>query len=233
MELKYTFTFTDGTKKEFLVKLDNETMHLIREKEQDPPDWAALIDFRCPNCRIDVLKHEFCPVAVNLMELVEFFKGAVSCDKIELLIETENRSYLKNTDMQVGVSSLMGIYMSTSGCPVFEPLKPMVRYHLPFARPEETTYRLITMYLLAQYFLQRHGKEPDWQLKKLSDIFSDIFQANQNICNKLRQVIKEDAIINALVKLSSAIDFMSFKLDMNILEEIEQYYNAYLTPSNG
>ena len=228
MDFKYVFNMQDGSKKEFIVRLDNETMHLVRDNSQPPPEWTALETFRCPNCTLDKSQHDFCPVAANIMELVEFFKDAVSCDKLDLLIETENRSYFKKTDMQVGVSSLLGIYMSTSGCPIFDYLKPMVRYHLPFARAEETTYRLITMYLLAQYFRQRHGQDTDWQLKKLSKIFKEIFIANQHICAKLRGVIQEDAILNALVKLSSAIDFMSFRLDMNILGEIETYFNAYL-----
>ncbi|MCP4648524.1 MAG: hypothetical protein GY853_00400 [PVC group bacterium] len=225
-DLRYSFTFADGTKKEFVVKLDNETMHLVHDQEQLTPDWARLEGFSCPHCTLDE-SHEYCPVAVNILELVDFFKDAVSCDEIDLLIETENRSYLKHTSMQVGVSSLLGIYMATSGCPVFETLKPMVRYHLPFARPEETMYRTITMYLLAQYFLQRQGKESDWELKKLPKVFTDIFKANQNICANLRKVIKEDAVLNALVKLSSAIEFTAFKLDMNILSEIEHYFSAY------
>jgi len=49
--------------------------------------------------------------------------------------------------------------------PIFEKLKPMVRFHLPFASIEETKYRAISMYLLAQYFLYQQGSQPDWDLK--------------------------------------------------------------------
>ena len=37
--------------------------------------------------------------------------------------------------------------MALSGCPVLEQLKPMARFHLPFASVEETIYRAASMYL--------------------------------------------------------------------------------------
>lgn len=61
---------------------------------------------------------------------------------------TEERTYSKDTLLQQGLASLLGIVMTTSGCPVLEPLKPMVRFHLPFATLTETVYRMVSMCLV-------------------------------------------------------------------------------------
>tara|TARA_B100000686_G_scaffold86198_1_gene93073 strand:- start:90 stop:251 length:162 start_codon:yes stop_codon:yes gene_type:complete len=46
---------------------------------------------------------------------------------------TDERCYVEHTTMTEAVSSLLGIYMVTSGCPVMDKLRPMVRFHLPLA----------------------------------------------------------------------------------------------------
>ncbi len=86
----------------------------------------------------------------------------------------------------------MGIYMVTSGCPVMGKLKPMVKFHLPFASGEETSYRMVTMYLLAQFFKYKNGKEPDWDLKNLVKIYDNCF-ADQIIFSITENVLKQFA----------------------------------------
>lgn len=224
---RYVFTFNNGVEKEFKVNLDRKSMCLIQTEKKPNSPWAALKNFKCPNCPLDESQYEFCPIATNIIELVDYFKDRESIEEIELLIETQERKYLKRTTLQAGLSSLLGIYMVTTGCPILERLKPMVRYHLPFATLEETTYRVVTMYLLAQFFLRRRGKEPDWNLKNLSNIYEDIMIVNSNVCFKLREIINRDAPVNALVKLDCSAFYISRRLSTNILDEIEPYFNAY------
>ena len=142
-------------------------------------------------------------------------------------METQERKYLKKVPLQTGLSSLLGIYMVTTGCPILEKLKPMVRYHLPFASMEETTYRSVTMYLLAQFFLYRRGNKPDWNLDNLGEIYNDIQIVNKNVCDKLQEIISRDAAANALLKLDYSALYISLRLNQNILDEIESYFNAY------
>ena len=143
-------------------------------------------------------------------------------------METQERKYLKKVPLQVGLSSLLGIYMVTTGCPILEKLKPMVRYHLPFASIEETTYRSVTMYLLAQFFLLRRKNKPDWNLDNLAAIYNDIQVVNKNVCDKLQEIISRDAAANALIKLDYSALYISLRLNQDILDEIESYFNAYL-----
>ncbi len=223
----YKFKFGGGLEKEFHVKLDNKTLNLIKTKKESYPEWTELKYLKCPNCPLHEDHHAFCPVAVNLVDLVDFFQAAISYEEVELLIETEARGYIKHTTLQQAIHSLMGIYMVTSGCPIMEKLKPMVRYHLPFATLRETQYRVMSMYLLAQYFLHKRGKEPDWDLTNLVKIYDDIRIVNKSFFQRLAHIKIEDATLNALVKLDMFAQHVSFSIDRNVLDEMEYLFNAY------
>jgi len=224
---RHVFSFKNGTEKEFNIRLDKKTLRLIQPEDMPPSPWAALKSFKCPNCPLDESQYEFCPTATKIIELIDYFKNRESIEEVEVLVETQERTYLKQVPLHVGLSSLLGIYMVTTGCPILERLKPMVRYHLPFASIEETTYRSVTMYLLAQFFLFRKKNKPDWNLDNLSAIYNDIQIVNKNVCDKLREIISRDATANALVKLDYSALYISLRLNKNILDEIESYFNAY------
>ena len=223
----YKFKFPGGLEKEFDVKLDNKTLNLIQTKKESYPKWTELKYLKCPNCSLDDARHGYCPVAVNLVDLVDFFRAAISYEEVDLLIETEERGYIKHTTLQQGISSIIGIYMVTSGCPVMEMLKPMVRTHLPFATVRETQYRVISMYLLAQYFLHKRGKKPDWHLTNLVKIYDDIRIVNKSFFQRLAHIKIKDATLNALVKLDMFAQHVSFSIDRNVLDEMEYLFNAY------
>jgi hypothetical protein len=165
---------------------------------------------------------------MSLVDLVESFKGSISFEKAKIVFEFEDRTYFKHTALQEGLSSLIGIYMVTSGCPLMEKLKPMVRFHLPFATEEETMYRVISMYLLAQYFMYKKGQNPDWELKNLVKIYEDIRIVNKNICRRLANIKIEDSSINALITLDCFADAVTFSINENMLGEIELLFKAYL-----
>lgn len=224
----YRFKFNDGTEKEFHIKLDSKTLDLIQPEIQSFPSWAELNFFRCPNCPLNENQYKFCPIAVNLSNVVDAFKGRVSHEEVDITITTEERTYGKHTALQRGLSSMIGIFMVTSGCPIMEKLKPMVRHHLPFASEEETKYRAIAMYLFAQYFLSKHGEKPDWELKKLSDIYNDVRIVNKAFCQRLSNIQTKDASINALVILDCFAGSVRFSINKDMMDEIEIIFKAYL-----
>jgi hypothetical protein len=225
---RYVFAFKNSPEKEFKLRLDKKTLRLIEPEDRPPSPWAALKSFKCPNCPLDESQYEFCPTATNIIELTDYFKNRDSIEEVEVLVETQERKYLKQVPLYVGLSSLLGIYMVTTGCPILEKLKPMVRYHLPFASIEETTYRSVSMYLLAQFFLLRRKNKPDWNLDNLATVYNDIQLVNKNVCDKVREIIiSRDAADNALVKLDYSALYIFLRLNKNILDEIESYFNAY------
>lgn len=222
----YKFILANGVQREFEVKLDNKTLNLIPCERKSYPQWTKLKYFKCPNCSLDEKQHKFCPIAINLVGLIDFFKNSISYEEADVIVESQGRKYMKHTTLQKGISSLLGIYMVTSGCPITEKLKPMVRHHLPFTTLEETEYRVLSMYLLAQYFLYKRGKKPDWELKGLTNLYENIRTVNKNFCKRFSD-IKKDASINALIILNNFADMMTFLIDENMLNEIELLFNAY------
>ncbi len=225
--LHYDFEFEDGTKKEFDIAIDMLSLNIIKIEKESYPSWTLLKNFRCPHCRLDS-KTKYCPVATNICDVVETFRSETSFQKTVVRVKTPERTYSKSTTLQDGLSAMMGVLMSTSTCPEFAYLKPMVRFHMPFGTIEETEYRVTSMYLLAQYFIRKRGGEPDLDMKKLIDLYENIRTVNINICRKLGEIQVKDANINALVSLDCFANTVSFSIESDRFEELEQLFKHYL-----
>ena len=224
----YKFTLSDGNIREFGLELDSETLSLARKEKEIYPEWTRLPYHKCPNCPLSDAQHMHCPIAANLVGLVEFFKDSISHEEVDVEITTETRRYVKHTSLQIGISSLIGIYMVTSGCPVMDKLRPMVRTHLPFATGEESMYRTLSMYLLAQFFLYKRGQKPDWDFEKLTEIFEEIHVVNNSFSQRLRGTALQDAILNAVAFLDFTAEFANISLRTKNLDKIEHLFQAYL-----
>ena len=191
------------------------------------PDWTALGNFKCPNCPLDESEHHYCPVAVSIIDLIEFFRNFHSYDEVVVTVNSVTRDYSTRVSLQRGVSSILGLHMVTSGCPILGKLKPLVRYHLPFSTKDETSYRVISMYLVAQYFARKQGRIPDWDLKKLVEIYDQIQIVNKSFWNRLSHIKIEDASINALIVLDTFAQHVVFQIDEKGLSEIEFLCEKY------
>lgn len=225
---RYRFKFPNGEEKAFTVQLDAVTLSLLPAAKTSYPGWTKLSHHKCPNCPLNEAEHPRCPAAVSLVDLVEGMSRATSYDVADITIETEARRYEKHASVQQGVSSLTGLYMATSGCPVMGKLRPMVRHHLPFATVEETEYRVLSMYLLAQYLIAKRGGTPDWQLKHLRTLYEDIREVNRAFSERLSAIPAEDANLNAIVILDTFADSITFSIDQQLLEELELLFLPYM-----
>ncbi len=223
----YIFRLADGNVKRFDVSLDAKTLDYIPASKQIPPEWASLNYYKCNNCNLDETKYEFCPIASNIAEVVSAFKDSSSYENAYVLVMTKARDFSKNTTIQEGMSSLLGIYMVTSGCPIMEKLKPLVRYHLPFATLEESVYRIVSMYLFIQYYLKKEGKKPDWELKKLGDIYENIRLVNAGMSERLRNAATKDASITAVANLDYLASLLPFLIN-DTLANIGESFSSYL-----
>lgn len=224
----YTFAFPDKHSKEFLITLDTSTLDVVQPRRLEYPEWMKLNFNQCPRCSLEVRKNEYCPVAISLYDPIECFRDQKSYDPVEVSISTKERQYILRTTLQKGLSSLIGVFMVTSGCPAMEKLKPMVRFHLPFATEEETKYRAMSMYLLAQFFVSRHGKTPDWELRDLVSLYEDVRMINKSFTGRLMGTTTEDASINAVVILDCFADSIAFSITEDMLGEIEGLFGSYL-----
>ena len=107
-------------------------------------------------------------------------------------------------------------------------LKPMVRTHLPFATLQETLYRLVAMYMLAQHFQAMRGNKPDWELKGLIHLLEDLRTVNRSFSQRLATECAEDATLKALGHLDGFADNAIFFLtNEKGLEEFERAFQAH------
>jgi len=190
------------------------------------PNGPKLAYHQCKNCPL--LDHIiYCPVAVNISHLIEEFKFSTSYDKTLVVVETPERTYSQETTVQNGLSAILGIYMVTSGCPVLDYLRPMVRFHLPFATATETIFRAVSMYLVAQYFRERKGLEPDWKVEGLVSIYKEISTVNKGMWNRLSKASGFDANVNALIVLNTFGDALRFSLKKD-LKNLAPFFTKYL-----
>jgi hypothetical protein len=215
LRFNYKFQFDDDKEVEFSTLLDSRTLRLLSPPLAVKPDWTKLGYEKCVNCPLQS-DTEHCPVAVNLAHVVDQFKYATSYDKTWVVVEGPERTYAQETSVQNGLASLMGIIMVTSGCPILDNLRPMVRFHLPFATAQESVYRIISMYLLSQLFRMKEGEEPDWSLEKLSDLYQNIAKVNKGLWNRLSKASSFDANVNALIVLNTFGDAIRFSLKKDL-----------------
>ena len=228
LEFKYKFVFEDGKSSQFDLSLDPDTLLMQRDIPKPYPEWTSLEFEQCPHCPLDTRLESHCPVALNILAPVTTFKESISYEKADVYIASPDRRYMKPTTIQEGLSSLVGLCMASSGCPYMEYLKPMVRFHLPFASSEETLYRVLTMYLFAQQMRSKSGEEPDWDLKKLDKIYDNIRQVNKSFTERLRNIQAQDATLNALINLDCFAISVKFSLNFDMLDEITDFFGAYM-----
>lgn len=230
--IRYRFEAADGTRAEFVATMDRETME-AREPEGDPPPWTAL-DFRqCPHCPLDPQEHPHCPAAVQLPALLEAFDHLPSHAEARVEVSSAERTVSHETSVQQGMGALMGLLMATSGCPVMAFFRPMARFHLPFATPEETTFRAVSTYLLATYLRAREtGEEPSWSLDGLTEIYRDVHVLNKAMAERIRAATSTDSSVNALIVL----DMLAVTLPMDVgahLPGIRETFQAFLRTGRG
>lgn len=226
--IKYVYQFSDGSTKSFTLRLDRGTLDLMVERKPNPPVWALLNHKRCENCPLDVKTHPYCPVALNFVDIADQFRDLVSHEDVIVTVTTEDRTYSKETSIQQGLSPLIGIIMTTSRCPVMSHLKPMVRFHLPFATLDETVFRMVSMHLMVQYFRNQEGKETERGLDGLSRVYVQVGIVNRDFANRLRDAAKKDANINALVNLDCFATMVPLVAE-DTLKALKPYFSSYLT----
>ena len=218
----YRFQFGHGDPVECDVEIDGETLTLVVPSDQPTPDWTRLDNSRCEGCSLDPDETPFCPVAVNLNQAAMRFRAEASVRKVKVTVTTHERTYVKETSLNAALYSLFGLIMSTTDCPLLEFLKPMARFHLPFASIDETVMRTTSMYLLGQYFAAKNGKTPDFALEKLDEHYRKVSELNHAFSKRLSRITSGDAEHNAINVLNNFACMTAFVV------QHELKYLAYL-----
>lgn len=212
--VEYRITFDD--EHAFNYKIELERAPLSTRQLIPLSDWTNLEHHRCSNCPLNASEHKTCPAAADLQPVVEDFKGLPAFKKAWVNVRASEREYSKLANLEEALRSLLGVIMATSACPILSRLKPMAHSHLPFASNTEFTLRTISMYVMCEYFNMREGKEPDWQLHKLTDDFKALQLVNQALWHRIHDVCAGDTNLKAFLSFFSMSSSMTYSLDTQL-----------------
>jgi len=219
MSYKYILKFDNGEEQVIDIQLDPSTYTAIPREDANIPDWALLEFGKCSICPFTAAQHKYCPIARNLAGITTTFSDKASTVMVDARVIAKDREYFKHLSLQSALSSAIGLYMATSGCPKMNFLKPMAKYHLPFASLNETIYRSVSTYLLLQYFRKKKGQEPDWDLKDLNKAYATITVLNLAIVDRIRKASQKDANYNALIILDIFAKMVPWSIDQGLHEK--------------
>lgn len=225
--IQYHFRSTGDFREAFVFELAAADLRLISHMPVRPPAWTELGFHQCPNCPLDMAAHPFCPLAVNLVNIVNRMESLISYDEIRVDVITAERIISQVTTAQIGISSMLGLVIATSGCPHAAFFRPMARFHLPLASKEETIFRATSMYLLAQYFVKKEGRTADLELEGLTRIYDNMQIVNIAIVERLREATRTDSSINAIVILDTFAKSLPFAIEKS-LNEIRHLFAPFL-----
>lgn len=225
---RYHFAFKEGDPIVIEIKLDPKTLEFIVPGQgQVIPEWCKLDYQSCDAC--EITDSDYCPVAANIAVIVEAFKVVPSIEIVDVIVETNDRTYYKEQiSIQKALGSLFGIIMVTSGCKSLDKLRPMVRFHLPFATMEETIYRSVAMFLVAQYFRSNHGLDATFDLRELEQIYNKVDEANVNLVKRLQLATEKDATLNAVVVLDTFAQMIPLMIE-DTLEDLKYIFHPFLS----
>jgi hypothetical protein len=164
---------------------------------------------------------------LHFIDIVDRFDHILSYDQVRLEVVMDERTVSRSITAQKGLSSLVGILITSSGCPYTKYFKPMLRFHLPLSSEAETIYRAVSMYLLAQYFIIKEGKKADFDLHGLEKIYNNMHVINVAIAERLRVASKTDALVNAIILLDMFTGTIPSVIEES-LDELRYLYTPYL-----
>ncbi|KMP10940.1 hypothetical protein UR09_04795 [Candidatus Nitromaritima sp. SCGC AAA799-A02] len=226
MRFQYRFSFRDGSKKEFSFALDKNDLSLRSTGGENPlPEWTRLEFHQCSNCTLKEEEHPCCPVAKEYYAILLFFTDKISTEKVKVAVKIEDRSHYKETDLQTGISTMAGVINVTCGCPVLSQLRPMVLLHVPFASSEETTIRMLSLFLMKKFFEHKNkNAAPSLGLNGKMEFLKEVEKVNIGLVNRIRSMSSEDANVNALLRLDAFVKIMKDCIETEF-EELDPLFN--------
>ncbi len=219
--VQYKFTLNDGSVWDFSV--DRKRTFSSAQDRESHAAWTRLDFHQCRNCPLSLDEYKHCPAAVDLEPVTERFSDIFSHEKVQMEIQTPERTYLQECDAQTGLRALLGLIMSTSACPILSQMRVLASMHLPFASMQELTFRFCGAYLIRQFLVSKSGGTPDWDMAGLVDFFQQLQTLNECFKERLESAVTKDSNLNALGTLFYVALGMQLSVEED-LEEFRQYF---------
>lgn len=220
-DVAYRFEFEDRE-----VEFSVATRPAQVDEEAEHPEWARLGFKQCACCPLKEVDCAYCPAATRINKVMEAFADNTSIERVKVTVTTAERSYFEDCDLQVGINSLLGLMMATSGCPVLKELGAMASFHIPFCTTRETLHRTVGSYLIKQYFKELNGGDPDWELKHLKELYGVLEGLNQDFSKRIQASITSDAVSNAVIMFFATSVVVASSLDQQLARHQDYLTNA-------
>jgi hypothetical protein len=228
LRIRYRFDLPDGSKRHVDLNFADADFRLTNPTPIDPPFWTELKFSQCANCPLSTAEYAHCPAALHMAPAVESLKALVSFDVVGVTVTQPERTVHAETTAQQAMSSVLGLIMATSGCPWTDRLRPMARFHLPFASEAETVYRSVCMFLLARELVgvgDAHG------FAQLTDLYENLHVVNRDMSRRLGAATRTDPARNAMALLDSYTTLLPAALESS-LQELKPLFDAWRVPKN-
>ena len=134
------------------------------------------------------------------------------------------RTIYAETSAQLAMSSVLGLIMATAGCPWTDRLRPMARFHLPFATEAETVYRSTSMFLLARELAGGSTQG----FAALEGLYENLHIVNRDMSRRLGAAARTDPAQNAMALLDAYTTLLPAALACS-LEELKPLFGAWLS----
>jgi uncharacterized protein DUF6901 len=226
LRIRYQFDLPDGSKRHVDLNFAAADFRLSNPTPIDPPFWTELKFSQCANCPLSTDEYAHCPAALHMVPAVESLKALVSFDVVGVTVTQAERTVHAETTAQQAMSSVLGLIMATSGCPWTDRLRPMARFHLPFASEAETVYRSVCMFLLARELVgvgEAHG------FAQLTDLYENLHVVNRDMSRRLGAATRTDPARNAMALLDSYTTLLPAALESS-LQELKPLFDAWRGP---
>ncbi len=165
---------------------------------------------------------------MQLASALEPLSALVSFDTVGVTVTQAERTVYAQTSAQQAMSSVIGLVMATSGCPWTDHLRPMARFHLPFASEAETVYRSIGMFLLARALA---GSDESQGFAALEALYENLHVVNRDMSRRLGAAARTDPARNAMALLDAYTTLLPAALERS-LDELSPLFDAWQTKKN-
>jgi hypothetical protein len=221
--IRYVIDLPDGSQTTLDFSFDPLDFALINAAPAEPPFWTALAFNQCANCPLNETEHPHCPAALQMATTLEPLKALISFDTVGVTVVQAERTLHAETSAQQALSSVLGLIMATAGCPWTDRLRPMARFHLPFASDAETLYRSVSMFLLAREIT---AQETSNGYARLEELYENLHIVNRDMARRLGAATRTDPARNAIALLDSFTTLIPAALERS-LDELKPLFAAW------
>jgi hypothetical protein len=212
--ITYEFSYAGGASWRYRLEFDDQNQLIPAAEAAPARAWTHLGFQQCSHCPLREAECPQCPVARNLDHIIEDTKEIVSHTRAAVRVVTPERTYTKDCPTQDGLRSIFGLIMATSGCPHLDWLRPLARFHLPFADHEETLFRVLALQLVESFLINRDASLAEG-MAVLNERYAEVEKLNQEFIRRIRNYCHADADKNALAALDLFAQFFAIVRDDN------------------